>query len=171
MTRLRYLSIFILLARLGNAGAADPGNPTHEVKVNLVSPIYGMGEVAYEHILGDHFGLGLSAIYVFGSDSDLEGLALGFLRYYPSLEKRGAGPFVEFHAGAVAAEEFRVSENRLPLDGDTEINPGLGLAVGVKYFPYDRFFWEAFAGLGRRINRNEPEGFFPRCGLSIGMRF
>lgn len=163
----KYLVLFIVLfagVTYSLKGQKDTTNitGTNEIKINAPLLLAGFAEIAYEKILGEESGVGLSLGFALDNGIDYRFQATPYYRLYFG-KKRAAGFFAEGNAGFFSE---RVN------DSDTEFGAGLGLAIGGKFITRKQWIAELFLGLGRNfVNNTLVSEAYPRIGISIGKRF
>lgn len=143
--------------------------PRNEVKLNLPTTIfYSFSEITYERILSAYFSVGGSlGVALEPGRYPLDFAMIPYVRWFlggnaKNLQKYGAGFFIEGN-GAI------VSTNRDAYDLQSEVFPGVGLAIGWKYLTRNNWVGELYFGAGPYPDSDYVG--YPRVGISIGKRF
>jgi hypothetical protein len=151
--------------------------PQNELKLNLGTTIFGsFPEISYERILNSDISIGTSL--GFGLENDLYPLnfeVIPYVRWFfgggsESLQKYGAGFFIEANAAFFSTEINDVDYDYGSVSTDTKYSAGagLGIAMGWKYLTRNNWVGELNFGVGRDFVN---DGAYPRLGISIGKRF
>ena len=150
--------------------------PQNELKLNLGTTIFGsFPEISYERIptlisvLVPHWDLAWRMIYILLILKSSP-MSVGSSVVVPSLQKYGAGFFIEANAAFFSTEINDVDYDYGSVSTDTKYSAGagLGIAMGWKYLTRNNWVGELNFGVGRDFVN---DGAYPRLGISIGKRF
>lgn len=149
--------------------------PQNEVKLNLASSIFSSyPEISYERILNTDISVGVATGISLEDDNyPVDFSIIPYFRWFfggntKSLQKHGAGFFIEANGAIVSVKEYIYDSGYGNPDTQTKAGAGLGLAIGWKYLSHDNWVGEIHVGAGRHTVDN---GNYPRIGITIGKRF
>ncbi|MDI5886908.1 MULTISPECIES: DUF3575 domain-containing protein [Flavobacterium] len=148
----------------------------NELKGNALFLVLGAGEIAYERLINEDAGLGVSLFFVKEEDFDTQFSLTPYYRAYFG-KKTAAGFFVEgfgmINSGNTGSysEYDSVNQNYYTTEGKKFTDIALGFGLGAKWIQKRGFIFEINAGIGRNLfNSNSPE-VVGRGGITFGYRF
>lgn len=147
--------------------------PKYEIRLNLLTSVFGIPEINYEYFVQDNFGLGLAlqaSVEDFTKTSYRAGVIPYGRLYFGQVSNSGF--FIEGSAGLVFEkyiETYWIQEQSTVLTKD-ETNFGIGVALGYKFLTKNDWVGDVSLGAGRIFGHTN-FGAYPRFGISIGKRF
>ncbi|MCI3937155.1 DUF3575 domain-containing protein [Chryseobacterium aahli] len=159
-----------------NETDANPYQKNNEIKLNLISPLFGAVEAGFERHLNKNSSLGISAFFVYDDtkDEDTNYYVSPYYRYYFG-KKYASGFFVEGFGAFTsidgkkiyAADQITFTENKDVYD------VVLGAGLGYKIVTKKGLVFEANAAYGKLLfNADKTDHtVVAKFGLSIGYRF
>ena len=142
---------------------ADAYFPKNEIKVNIIYPISGIGEISYERSLSKHSSVGISA-YMDFKESKKSFFILPYYRYY--FGETGKGFYLE---GQTIIGKSNDRDMLSPESANGKLLFGVGGGGGYKFVMKNNWFFDANITTGSFLNENKALYFKP--GLSFGKRF
>lgn len=155
---------------------ADPYQKNNEIKLNLISPLFGAVEAGYERHLNKNSSMGISAFFVYDNteNEDLNYYISPYYRYYFG-KKYASGFFVEGFGAFTSIDGKKIySADRLTFTENKDVyDVALGAGLGWKLVTKKGFVVEANAGYGRLLfNADQTDhNVVAKFGVSIGYRF
>lgn len=139
----------------------------NEIKLNVIYPFWGMGEISYERNLTEHSSIGTSAFLDF-KNARKSFFISPYYRYYLGT-KPNAGFYLEgqtIFAKSDAANLFSVESEK------NKTLFGIGFGTGYKLVFKNNWLLDANVAYGTFINasKNNSSDYF-RAGLSLGKKF
>lgn len=147
---------------------------SNEWKVNFLMTLSGLPEFAYERIINNKVGVGLSILVRLDKGRDYNFGFLPHYRYYFG-KKRANGLFIEANTALYSVVNYERWMNATERNNYTHHNEpstielGLGMAAGAKFIE-KRFFGEISLGLGRFVTKTHFKDY-PGIDFSFGKRF
>lgn len=137
--------------------------PKNEIKVNVLSSIFGLYTAGYERILNSESSVGITVAFASDSGSSLIAFTPNYRLYFG--KKNAAGFYLDGSLGI--------------FNGGSETAAAIGLAIGTKILTKRNTTFEILAGVGRFLADFNPDNdglnisglVYPRLGLSVGKRF
>lgn len=172
----------VALAQIGslNKDSLDTGAvitapaKNNEWKVNLIMTISGLPEFAYERIISNKVGVGLSVLVRLDKRRDYNFGFVPHYRYYFG-KKRANGLFIEGNTAIYSIVNYERWMNATERNNyahhnePSNIELGLGIAAGAKFIE-KRFFGEISLGMGRFLTKTHFKDY-PGIDFSFGKRF
>lgn len=152
---------------------AEPAK-NNEWKVNFLMTLSGLPEFAYERIVSDKVGIGLSILVRLDKGRDYNFGFLPHYRYYFG-KKRANGLFIEGNTALYSVVNYErwlnatERNNYAHHNEPSTIELGLGMAAGAKFIE-KLFFGEISLGLGRFVTKTHFKDY-PSIDFSFGKRF
>ncbi len=147
----------------------------NELKGNALLFIFGSFDVAYERILNEESGVGMSINIPFDKDNwDSKYSATGFCRYYFG-QKPAAGFFGEVFGMLNNVEDTVYNEDLMEYEDKTLTDFALGIGIGGKWVTKKGLLLEISTGVGRNLFNNQYDDrdheVIGRIGVMIGSRY
>lgn len=137
--------------------------PKNEIKVNIVYPFWGMGEISYERSLGSHSSVGISAFMDFKESKNSFFISPYYRYYFGGMSK---GFYLE------GQTIFAKSSDKNLFSAESENGKmifGIGAGGGYKFVMKNNWFFDANITAGSLFSKENQLYFRP--GLSFGKRF
>lgn len=147
----------------------------NEIRLNALSLIFtGIGG-AYERILNDDIGVGVSFLKTYHRDDfTLNYYISPYARYYFG-KKPAAGFFFEGFGAIINYDYYKYYDYYNVNDTKklkSKTSYALGFSIGNKWVKRSGFTVETMLGIGRSFNQYKNEGdFMYKLGISLGYRF
>ncbi|MGE8556689.1 MAG: DUF3575 domain-containing protein [Chryseobacterium jejuense] len=154
----------------------DPHEKKNEIKLNLIAPLSGAVEVAFERHLNKHSSLGISTFIVYDhtKEKDMNYNISPYYRYYFG-KKYASGFFVEGFGmfTSIDGKKIYAADNVTFTENKDVYDLALGAGLGWKLITKKGFVVEANLGYGKLMfNANKTDhDVVAKYGLSIGYRF
>ena len=142
---------------------ADSYFPKNEIKVNIIYPIWGMGEISYERSLSKHSSVGISAFMDF-KEAKNSFFVTPHYRYY--FAETGKGFYLEGQSIIGKSNDKNLFSAE---SANGKMIFGIGGGGGYKLVMKNNWFFDANVTVGSFLNENKDLYFKP--GLSFGKRF
>jgi hypothetical protein len=169
---LMLFSIFSIQAQDNND---DKQQNFNEVKLNGLYLVLGAFEGAFERILDEESGVGISLFLPIDGDVNNE------INYYISPyyrmyfgKKFAAGFFVEGFGLLNSVKEddtFSFIDDNVIVSENSVTDFALGIGIGGKWITKRGFLAELNFGIGRNLLNNSVEDFIGKAGITLGYRF
>ena len=153
ITLIASLILFFVTHESWSQDESDPNNGKHEIKVNGLYILLEAFEFSYDHILGEQSSVGVSIGFTFDDDLGYDFMVVPNYKLFFN-EKKAAGFYIELNSAVV--------------NDESEVDFGMGIAIGGKFLNRNNFIGEIVLGGGRYFSS---DGGYPRLGISIGKRF
>ena len=148
----------------------------NEVKLNLPTTLFALyPEVSYERILNSDISVGASVGISLNNEYVMDFAFTPYFRWFfggnsRSLEKYGAGFFIEANGSIFSIDNTDYDYNPSMPEGliSGDLGAGLGLGIGWKYVTRNNWVGEILFGGGRDFVNDSA---YPHMGISIGKRF
>ncbi|WP_159476548.1 DUF3575 domain-containing protein [Chryseobacterium sp. 18068] len=169
-------AFYSVKAQNENGTDANPYQKNNEIKLNLISPLFGAVEVGFERHLNKNSSLGISAFFVYDNteNEDLNYYISPYYRYYFG-KKYASGFFVEGFGMFTSIDGKKVySADRLTFTENKDVYDAvLGAGLGYKLVTKKGFVFEANASYGKLLFNADKTDHTQviKLGLSIGYRF
>lgn len=169
------LSIFISYSVLSqNSDNIEKFN-RNELKINALGLVLGNFEVAYEYLINEESGIGISTSFALIREWDIRFNLTPYYRYYFG-KKPAEGFFAEgfgmLNTVRDIASDYNPYDNHSGYKTITDFAFGIG--IGGKWVSKKGVVFEINSGMGRNLFHNEYERNFRligRIGLTAGYRF
>lgn len=136
---------------------------SNELKLSIGYDLLGFPEIAYEKLINDDSGIGLSLGFSLENNIVYNFNVLPYYRLYFGA-KRAGGFFIEGNMG-VYSEEVNEAVDKY------QLGLGAGIAIGGKFINKSGWVGEIFDGAGINfVNQDQISDAYPRFGLMIGKR-
>lgn len=175
-----FLLLIILFAfysvKAQNETDANPYQKNNEIKLNLISPLFGAVEGGFERHLNKNSSLGISAFFVYDNkeNEDLNYYISPYYRYYFG-KKYASGFFVEGFGAftSIDGKKIYAVDNVTFTEKKDVYDVALGAGLGYKLVTKKGLVFEANAGYGKLLfNADKTDHtIVAKFGLSIGYRF
>lgn len=176
----KFLALFIFCAFYSlNAQEKTDANPdqkNNEVKINLISPLFGAVEAGYERLLNKNSSLGISGFFVYNdkTNDDMNYYISPFYRYYFG-KNHASGFFAEGFGMFTSIDGKKIySADRLTFTENKDVyDLAVGAGFGWKLVTKKGLVFEANAAYGRLVfnaNKTDHDQVI-KLGLSVGYRF
>lgn len=175
-----FLLLIILFAfysvKAQNETDANPYQKNNEIKLNLISPLFGAVEGGFERHLNKNSSLGISAFFVYDNkeNEDLNYYISPYYRYYFG-KKYASGFFVEGFGMFTSIDGKKIySADHLTFNENKDVyDVALGAGLGYKLVTKKGLVFEANAAYGKLLlNADKTDHtIVAKFGLSIGYRF
>lgn len=139
----------------------------NEIKINVIYPFWGMGELTYERSLSNHSSVGASLFLDFKNSKD---------SFYFS-------PYYRYYFGKESCQGYYLEGQTIfAQSGDNNLFSvesknnkmlfGIGLGTGYKFVFKKDWLLDANVAYGKFINASKESGSdYFRAGISFGKRF
>jgi len=175
-----FLLLIILFAfcsvNAQNETDSNPYQKNNEIKLNLISPLFGAVEAGFERHLNKNSSLGISAFTVYDNkeNEDLNYYISPYYRYYFG-KKYASGFFVEGFGmlTSIDGKKIYAADNVTFTEGKDVYDLALGAGFGWKLVTKKGFVFEANTAYGRLVfnaNKTDHDQVI-KLGLSVGYRF
>lgn len=154
----------------------DPSERKNEIKLNLISPLFGAVEGGYERHLNKNSSVGISAFIVYHGqkNEDMNYYISPYYRYYFG-KKYASGFFVEGFGAFTSIDGKKIySADRLTFTENKDVyDVALGAGLGWKLITKKGLVVEANAGYGGLLfnAKQTDHEVVAKFGVSIGYRF
>lgn len=175
-----FLLLIILFAfcsvNAQNETDANPYQKNNEIKLNLISPLFGAVEGGFERHLNKNSSLGISAFIVYDNkeNEDLNYYISPYYRYYFG-KKYASGFFVEGFGAftSIDGKKIYAADNVTFTEKKDVYDVALGAGLGYKLVTKKGLVFEANAGYGKLLfNADKTDhNIVAKFGLSVGYRF
>lgn len=175
-----FLLVIILFAfysvKAQNKTDANPYQKNNEIKLNLISPLFGAMEVGFERHLNKNSSLGISAFFVYDDkkNEDMNYYISPYYRYYFG-KKYASGFFVEGFGmfTSIDGKKIYAADNLTFTENKDVYDVAIGAGLGYKLVTKKGLVFEANAGYGKLLfNADKTDHtVVAKFGLSIGYRF
>jgi hypothetical protein len=148
----------------------------NEIKLNLISPLFGAVEVGFERHLNKNSSLGISAFIVYDNkeNEDLNYYISPYYRYYFG-KKYASGFFVEGFGmlTSIDGKKIYAADNVTFTENKDVYDVALGAGLGYKLVTKKGLVFEANAAYGKLLfNADKTDHtIVAKFGLSVGYRF
>jgi len=176
----KFLALIILCAFYSlNAQEKTDTNSyqkNNEIKLNLISPLFGAVEVGFERHLNKNSSLGISAFIVYDNkeNEDLNYYISPYYRYYFG-KKYASGFFVEGFGmlTSIDGKKIYAADNVTFTENKDVYDVALGAGLGYKLVTKKGLVFEANAAYGKLLfNADKTDHtIVAKFGLSVGYRF
>lgn len=169
-------AFYSVKAQNENGTDANPYQKNNEIKLNLISPLFGAVEAGFERHLNKNSSVGISAFIVYDDkkNEDMNYYISPYYRYYFG-KKYASGFFVEGFGAFTSIDGKKIySADRLTFTENKDVyDVALGAGLGWKLVTKKGFVVEANAGYGRLLfNADQTDhNVIAKFGVSIGYRF
>lgn len=150
----------------------------NEIKINLLSTLFGIPELTYERIFEDNMAAGIST-FISSSTKyiDFNFAAIPYYRFYFG-GRKASGLFVEANTAVLNLEKKSKGASIVTPSGiyynidiiDKTVL-GVGGAIGGKFLTRAGFTGELYLGAGKVLSDNNSVALYPRIGYILGKRF
>ncbi|HEX7871153.1 MAG TPA: DUF3575 domain-containing protein [Chryseobacterium sp.] len=175
-----FLLLIILFAfcsvKAQNETDSNPYQKNNEIKLNLISPLFGAVEGSFERHLNKNSSLGISAFIVYDNkeNEDLNYYISPYYRYYFG-KKYASGFFVEGFGAftSIDGKKIYAADNVTFTEKKDVYDVALGAGLGYKLVTKKGLVFEANAAYGKLLfNADKTDhDIVAKFGLSIGYRF
>lgn len=137
--------------------------PKNEIKVNIVYPFWGMGEISYERSLSTHSSIGISAFMDF-KEAKKSYFISPYYRYY--FGEASKGFYLEGQTIFAKSNDKNLFSAE---SANGKMLFGIGAGGGYKFVMKNNWFFDANVTAGSFLNKDKDVYFKP--SLSFGKRF
>lgn len=175
-----FLLLIILFAfcsvNAQNETDSNPYQKNNEIKLNLISPLFGAVEGGFERHLNKNSSLGISAFIVYDNkeNEDLNYYISPYYRYYFG-KKYASGFFAEGFGmfTSIDGNKIYAADNVTFTEKKDVYDVALGAGLGYKLVTKKGLVFEANAAYGKLLfNADKTDHtIVAKFGLSVGYRF
>ncbi len=150
----------------------------NEIKINLLTTLFGIPEVSYERIVANNRSAGISMFFTSSTKYiDFNFGAIPYYRVYFA-KRKASGFFIEANTAILNLPEKTKGASIITPSGtyysSKIVNKtvfGIGGAIGGKFLTRAGFTGEIYLGAEKVLPDTKSVAFYPRIGYTLGKRF